>query len=66
MPDITMGQMPSIFPRSAKNIDAVIVTAFPIQTKSFIPELFLPAFTAKFSSAAKPIPALIFGRFISI
>ena len=41
--------MPSLLPISAK-LEAV-VTTFTIHTKSFIPELFLPAFTAKFLSA---------------
>ncbi|SUM75960.1 Uncharacterised protein [Staphylococcus saprophyticus] len=59
-----MELIPFLFPISAK-LDAV-VTALPIHTKLFIPEDFLPAFTAQFLSTASPIPALTFGSPFSL
>ncbi len=54
--------MPFFLPKS-DNLDTC-VTASPIYTKLFIPEDFLPAFTAKVSFVADPIPALILGNFL--
>lgn len=63
MPFFSMGPTRSLLPKS-DNLDAC-VTASPIYTKLFIPEDFLPDFTAKVSFAADPIPALILGNFLS-